>query len=187
VMVFWLIGGKVTMTAYISDYIADTGVISTSDESVAVLVIWIFISVGRLAGLQDQILLETDLQNYRHLTFFLFGGTLSVILLLTTTSSLMFWIGIAGYGFFNGPCVGYCYDLNNRLTVPSEKGMSVVMFGLNFGASMVPYLTTLAWDEWGSSTLLISTLLTMSIPFPFLLLTRKFAVKEIPTDGPCGM
>ena len=90
------------------------------------------------------------------------------------------WIGVAFYGLFNGPCVGYCYDLNNRITYvlcgvvwcgvvwcgvmithasfalprsrvpsplpcaircvhrhPTEASMSIVMFGLNFGASLV--------------------------------------------------
>jgi hypothetical protein len=57
------------------------------------------------------------------------------------------WIGVAFYGLFNGPCVGYCYDLNNRITYPTEKSMSIVMFGLNFGASLVPYITTVLTTE----------------------------------------
>ena len=39
------------------------------------------------------------------------------------------WVGIALYGFGNGPCVGYIYDLNNRITIPSELGMAIVMSG----------------------------------------------------------
>jgi hypothetical protein len=58
-------------------------------------------------------------------------------------------IGVAFYDLFNGPCVGYCYDLNNRITYPSEDSMAIVMFGLNFGASLVPYITALTWERGG--------------------------------------
>lgn len=54
-------------------------------------------------------------------------------LLSAPNSSWLAWTGIILYGFGNGPCVGYCYDINNRITIPSEFGMSIVMFGLNFG------------------------------------------------------
>jgi hypothetical protein len=58
--------------------------------------------------------------------------------------------------------VGYCYDINNRITIPSEFGMSIVMFGLNFGASIVPYLTALVWDDTGHAYwLTLVTFLTM--------------------------
>ena len=80
------------------------------------------------------------------------------------------------YGFGNGPCVGYCYDLNNRLTVPSETGMSIVMFGLNFGASLVPYCATLVWDDTALSyyALPCTVLLSMFLPLPLLYSTQAF-------------
>ena len=79
-----------------------------------------------------------------------------------TRFSFVFQIGIILYGFGNGPCVGYCYDINNRITIPSEFGMSIVMFGLNFGASIVPYLTALAWNDSGHPYwLTLITFLTM--------------------------
>lgn len=39
------------------------------------------------------------------------------------------WCGVVMYGIGNGPCVGYCYDLGNRITVASEQGMAIVMLG----------------------------------------------------------
>ena len=52
--------------------------------------------------------------------------------------------------------------------------MSIVMFGLNFGASLVPYLTTLAWDHTalGFHVLPLATTLSMALPLPLLYLTR---------------
>ncbi|KAH8056979.1 hypothetical protein JL722_7204 [Aureococcus anophagefferens] len=99
-----------------------------------------------------------------HLTAWLFTGTFGM--LLTTifpNSGVCFWLGLSLYGLGNGPCVGYCYDLVNRMTIATEEGMSIVMFGLNFGASLVPYLTTVFWDYTGvgADILIWTTLVSM--------------------------
>jgi hypothetical protein len=108
--------------------------------------------------------------------------------LLVAVNTAALWVGIASYGFFNGPTVGYCYDLVNRLTVPSEKGMSIVMFGLNFGASLVPYIMSDVWDAGaGPATLSVTIFLSMLVPLPLLFLTKLFrndrsAYEAIPTS-----
>ena len=98
-------------------------------------------------------------------------------------SPVLFWIGIALYGLGNGPCVGYCYDLINRLTTATEEGMSIVMFGLNFGASLVPYITTVIWDrtELQYYALMFITFISMLLPIPLIGLSmcvtpRGFAI-----------
>jgi fucose permease len=161
--VFCLIGGKVTFSSYIEDYIADTGCIYSKDKSLALAILWFAITMGRLGGLADQIRVENKGQLYNHLYLWLVTGALGMGLLLTFPSSAVAaWFGFVLYGFGNGPCVGYCYDINNRITVPSEVGMSIVMFGLNFGASIVPYLTAMAWKRTGQPYwLTINTFLTM--------------------------
>jgi fucose permease len=172
-MVFCFIGGKVTATAYLETYIEDTGVISTSKEADAVLVLWIAITIGRLAGVYDQRFL-TNRSLPVHLSILCVGGTLAMLMMLWfPNSSEAFWIGVAAYGLFNGPCVGYCYDWNNRITYPTEKSMSIVMFGLNFGASLVPYITTLIWDAGGGpTTMTVVIFLSMFIPLPLLHMTK---------------
>eukprot|EP01035_Chromulina_nebulosa_P018367 gene18367-24064_t len=156
-MVFCFIGGKVTSTAYISTYVDQTGVMSEDNESKLVLVLWIAITIG---------------------------GFLSMLLILWFPQNKdALWIGVAFYGLFNGPCVGYCYDWNNRITFPTEASMSVVMFGLNFGASLVPYITTLVWDHGGGPrTLIVCVFLSMFIPLP-LLHTTKYLSYD-PTVNP---
>jgi predicted MFS family arabinose efflux permease len=149
IMVFFFIGGKVTSTAYLVTYISETTIVPTTDESSVVLVLWIAITIGRLAGVWDQRFL-TNKTLPIHLSLFCIGGTISMLLvLLFSDNADCFWVGVAFYGLFNGPCVGYCYDLNNRITYPTEKSMSIVMFGLNFGASLVPYATTEIWTHGG--------------------------------------
>lgn len=168
-MVFCYIGGKVTSTAYIDTYIDETGVLSTDDEAAVVFVLWTAITVGRLAGVWDQRFL-TNKTLPVHLSAFSIGGALAMLLiLLFPDNGDCFWVGVAFYGLFNGPCVAYCYDLNNRMTYPSENSMSIVMFGLNFGASLVPYLTTLVWNNGGGPISLIWViLLSMFVPLPLL-------------------
>lgn len=34
--------------------------------------------------------------------------------------------------------------------------MSIVMFGLNFGASIIPYVTAKVWDDTGKSYYLVA-------------------------------
>ena len=172
-MVFCFIGGKVTTTAYLSTYVQETGEMSKRQGAMLILILWLSITVGRLAGVQDQRFL-TNKTLPRHLAVLCVGGSLSMALITIFPYSVnALWIGFAFYGLFNGPCVGYCYDLNNRITVPSEQSMAIVMFGLNFGASLVPYLTALAWEHGGGPPMLIlSTLLSMLLPLPLLQLTR---------------
>ena len=51
--------------------------------------------------------------------------------------------------------------------------MSIVMFGLNFGASFLPYITTLIWNRGGGPiTLIVVIFLSMLIPLPLLHLTK---------------
>jgi predicted MFS family arabinose efflux permease len=169
IMVFCFIGGKVTATAYLDTYVDATNVIDTSNEAKLVLVLWVAITIGRLAGVQDQRFL-TNKTLPAHLSILGIGGFLSMLLILWfPDNGDCLWIGVAFYGLFNGPCVGYCYDWNNRITFPTETSMSIVMFGLNFGASLVPYITTLIWDNGGGpKTLIVVIFLSMFIPMPLL-------------------
>lgn len=172
-MVFFFIGGKVTTTAYLSTYVSETNILTADQGSTLILVLWIAITIGRLAGVQDQRFL-TNKTLPIHLTIFCVGGVLAMLLVIWFPESAnALWVGVAFYGLFNGPCVGYCYDLNNRITYPTEKSMSIVMFGLNFGASLVPYITTLVWNHGGGPpTLIYVTFLSMLLPVPLLHITK---------------
>jgi predicted MFS family arabinose efflux permease len=200
IMVFCFIGGKVTSTAYFDTYVDDTGVIPEDDETYLILVLWTAIAIGRLAGVVDQLFM-TNKTLPIHLSVLCVGGFLSMLIILWFPDSAeALWIGVAFYGLFNGPCVGYCYDWNNRITQPTEASMSIVMFGLNFGASLVPYITSLIWDVGGGpKTLIVTIFLSMFIPLPLLHVTKylsyepsvnpllKYKYTTLPTtedDGP---
>ena len=173
IMVFFYIGGKVTITAYLGSYVSDTDILTADQGARLILVLWIAITVGRLAGVIDQGFL-TNKTLPIHLSLLSTGGVMSMLLILWYPDSKdILWIGVAFYGLFNGPCVGYCYDWNNRITYPSEISMSIVMFGLNFGASLMPYCTTLAWNNGGGpQTLIVVIFLSMLLPLPLLHVTK---------------
>lgn len=172
-MVFFLIGGKVSTTAYIETYVEDTDIISDDYESLSLVVLWVCIALGRFVGVIDQMNNMTVDKLYRHTYIYYIGGSIGCLtVLLFLNSSVAFWVGVVFYGYFNGPCVGYCYDLLNRLTVHSEKGMSVVMFGLNVGASVVPYIVSGLWNPWGAWVMWAVNFISMLIPV-FLLFGTK--------------
>lgn len=167
---------KVGATAYLEDYVDDTDVISASHDELLIVVLWVAITIGRLAGLQDQRHLTLP-KLYRHATLlFLCGALSAALILIFESSAFVLWAGIAAYGLYNGPTVGYCYDLNNRVTAPSEMGMSVVMFGLNFGASIVPYIISWVWEATGwPQTLIVIIMLSHIIPYPLMLNAKRIA------------
>ncbi|KAJ1455624.1 hypothetical protein M885DRAFT_602914 [Pelagophyceae sp. CCMP2097] len=168
--------------SYISVYVRQTRIVRQNNASLSLLLLWVFVTLGRLLGLYDQIKLKSASTRavFVHLVGWLLTGTFGMMLMTVfNANATAFWVGVALYGLGNGPCVGYCYDLVNRMTVASEEGMSIVMFGLNFGASLVPYVTTVFWDRtaagavksrvWKPGTLVWATLLTMLLPIPLLL------------------
>jgi predicted MFS family arabinose efflux permease len=183
-MVFCLVGGKVAATAYLETYVVDTQVIDVNNKESLVLVFWICIAIGRFAGIQDQRFLTNSTLPV-HLGILLIGGAMGMLLiLLYPNSSQCLWVGVASYGLLNGPCVGYCYDWNNRLTYPTELSMSIVMFGLNLGASVVPYILTVVWNYTflGPYALPYLVMASMLLPFPFLVISQSLSYD--PTVNP---
>ena len=59
--------------------------------------------------------------------------------------------------------------------------MAVIMCGLNFGASLVPYCTALLWDRTraGPFAMPIVALVSMFLPIPLLHVTRVVAPSNL--------
>lgn len=186
VMVFSFVGGSVAATAYLEEYVSDTNILDGGEKAQLILAFWVAITVGRLLGVRDQVFL-THASLVSHLSAMCMGGMASILLIITLPwSPSALWMGVTAFGLFHGPCVGYCYDLNNRLTYPTEKSMAIVMFGLNCGASFVPYFTTWIWRAGGGSmTLMVVLFVSMMIPLPLLHATSHLSYEQLPTpDGP---
>jgi predicted MFS family arabinose efflux permease len=183
VMLFCFVGGGVAITAYLTSYVNQTHIVVTSHKAWLLLVLWIAVTVGRLIGVLDQRYL-TKPALYSHLSIMCIGGSLAMLLMIARPQSAQAaWVGVALYGVFHGPTVGYCYDLNNRLTLPTEKSMAIVMFGLNLGASFVPYLATVAWrlSDNNPESIIVVTGLSMLLPLPMLYATKLLSYNmEVP-------
>lgn len=179
--IFCLCGGNNAISSYIKTYIDDVGSLSSNNESYALAALWGAITVGRAVGIIDQARLKGKTQLYSHLYIWLvFGAAGMGSMLVWNFDSWSTWAGVVVYGFGYGPTVGYLYDLNNRLTLPSETGMSIVMFGLNLGASIVPYLTALAWENTDQAQWLIGmTFGSMVAPIFLIHLTKSLQREEI--------
>ncbi|CAN0548437.1 unnamed protein product [Ectocarpus sp. 12 AP-2014] len=173
-MLFWLVSGEVDAAGYLKRYFDETEVIGESHAELLVAVLWMAIIIGRLAGIQDQRDLTLS-RLYRHSTILFLGGTTAATAILVfQNSAFVLWTGIAAYGLCDGPTVGYCYDLNNRMATPSEMGTSVAMLGQNFGASIAPYVISWVWDytDW-PQILIVVILLSHLLPYPFMLNAKR--------------
>lgn len=164
-MVFLYIGGKVTLTGYLYTFIDDTGIISSDEETQALLALWICITIGRLSGVYDQAYVNNTTLPW-HLFVLSVGASMAMAtILMFPNRGIALWLGLCFFGLFNGPCVGYCYDMNNRLTAPSEESMAIVMLGLNMGASLVPWITAEIWTADGNAfTLIWVVFLSNAVP-----------------------
>lgn len=185
-MVLWLIGGQVAVNAYQKEYIIDSGQIDESYGSISILVLWLGITAGRVGGVFLQSRIKSTDALYTQLGYILaIGAVFTSLPLFSSTSSAVLWTQIAGYGLFNGPTVGYSYDLVNRITVTSEKGMAIVMFGLNFGASLVPYFVSICYQWFGYESLPSLLFISMLIPLPLMHLTKFYAplVNRVPVPA----
>lgn len=179
-MLFCFVGGCVSATAYIESYIDQTAIISKGREGYLIFVLWTSITIGRIIGVQDQRSFS-DNGLTKHLTLLCLGGFLSMtIIFIFPHNSCLFWIGIASYGLCHGPTIGFTQDLNNRLTLPTEKSMAIVMFGLNCGASFVPYLATIFWNIDGNRPLVLVLVIAFSmlIPLPLLYVAKSVSYAE---------
>ena len=177
---FTMIGGSISFMAFITDYVNQTNVGIAKNHVVSMF--WISASIGRIIGLIDQrYYIQNDEILIRHLAFLSLSATMFILLiLLFPTSPVCFWIGLIGYSTKTGPIVAYCLDLNNRLTLPTEKSTSICFFGITAGSSIFPYLISLLWKYNNNNpcVLMICVMLSALIPLPLILSVKSFSYKK---------
>lgn len=100
-------------------------------------------------------------------------GTITTIITTASTSTSTSNINIMVYKITNN---------NHRLTYPTEKSMSIVMFGLNSGASIVPFITTWLWHRNGPVALMQIEFLTNFIPIPLIFITSALRYEQKKED-----
>ena len=160
------VGGQVDLVAYINPYLDQTDPVNGSSHQHLLGVFWAFVSVGRFLGVLDQRTIVSDESLIRHICYCSVIASIALLLTLTFPShKILLYCSVSVYALLYGPVVGYCHDLNNRLTLPTEKSTSIVMLGINCGASFYPYLTSLLWSRHGEPSVLFAALvLSMALP-----------------------
>lgn len=173
-LVFFFVQAGVT--SYLETYVDDTSVIADSQNGLVNLVLWVTNGGGMLVGLVDQKCLPLPYLYQHTAGVLVFGAVAAAAVVAFPNSAFFLWVGVAGFGFFNGPTVAYCFDINNHITVPSEMGMSVASFGLNFGMCIGPYIVSSEWRylNWPQS-LFVFLVLTHTISCLLLLRAKRIA------------
>ena len=180
-MLFCFIGGQVDMVVYIKNYIRLKDIVKNTVKCNVLTFFWLFVTLGRIIGLVDQRYITEDIVLIRHMTLCCILGSCSMLLVIIFPDNVTcFWLSIAGYALFLSPVIGYSRDLNNRLTLPTEKSIAKCSFGLNLGTSFVPFLTSTVWhwNHENPSTLMGVLFLSMFSPLPIIFLSKYLSYKE---------
>lgn len=129
---------QITATAFLRQFADNTS--GSSEESLLSLLIvclWLAITLGRVVGLRDQRSL-TLTPLYRHAAAVGFGGASAMLVLLVSSrSAAMLWVTVVAFGIFNGPALGYGYDLTTRVSPNPSTSTMVAEFGITAGARYV--------------------------------------------------
>jgi len=184
IITFCSIGGSVALTAYLDEFLHLKGVVTDSNATSSsrfMLLLWIFITIGRIVGVIVQPKLTRTRVLVSCIACLFLIGSFSLFLVLVSHSSniLALTAGIAGYGFGHGPCIGLLYDCNNRLTYPTEKSTSIVMFGLNLGTSLFPFFASFLMRLFGPTALILVVLVSTALPLPLLFLAFALRYKKM--------
>jgi hypothetical protein len=119
----------------------------------------------------SSVIVTTDELVTTHLSNCCIVGSVALLAVVCYPSSaFILYSSITLFGLSFGPTIGYCMDLNNRLTLPTEFSTSILILALNMGASAVPYVTTIIWQRLGPQPtyLMMVCLFCMTLPVPLL-------------------
>lgn len=171
-MCFCVVGAQVNVIAFFNSYLEITQVVEPQFRGNVLLVFWVFVGLGRILGVLDQrFFISSDSVLITHLSTCCFVGAAALlVLIIVPSSSLALWISIACFALFFGPCISFCYDLNNRLTLPTEKSTAIVMFGVNCGASFVPYFSGLIWCAFGKNPQSLIAIISLCMVSPLTII-----------------
>jgi len=208
VAVFLVIGGQVAVTSYTVTYISEVWGGGEGEGMVALSLLWVAITVGRVAGLARQVTLSRRCDEldaaaaivgvkgsasahmapeavnavFFDLKCFLGTASLGGIVMVSAGHTRWVWLmGLLTYGAGNGPALGMLYDFAHRTTLHSESGTAVIMVGLNLGASLVPWAAAKIWSM-ADAPVALSTVALVSVvlPLPIVYTLNFQQQKEAP-------
>ena len=174
-MLFCLVGGQVDTVAYMASYLEQTAVIALPHRSRVLLIFWSLVSVGRFIGLIDQRFL-TDESLVHHIRMLRCRGVSAAA---SDLPQLQRTRSLAVRGSLRTalrPHRGVLPRPEQPLTLLTEKSTSIVMLGINCGASFVPLVTSHVWESYRSPLILtVFMFLSMLLPLPLVLISSRLS------------
>eukprot|EP00640_Fibrocapsa_japonica_P002196 CAMPEP_0113941244 /NCGR_PEP_ID=MMETSP1339-20121228/7206_1 /TAXON_ID=94617 /ORGANISM="Fibrocapsa japonica" /LENGTH=353 /DNA_ID=CAMNT_0000945337 /DNA_START=10 /DNA_END=1071 /DNA_ORIENTATION=+ /assembly_acc=CAM_ASM_000762 len=172
-MVFFVIGTKVTTSSYLRQYVAETGVVDLDQSNTLIFAMWMASIAGAILSIHVCSSVTTPAL-YTHIWGTCMIGTASILVLhLFPLSHHALYAGVAVFGFCSSPILGYCLDLNNRITTPSAAGMAILMLGISAGDSTIPYITSKIWSVVGPQAWTSCLLFAHIMPIPLLFMVKS--------------
>lgn len=175
---FVLVGCQLNLAANFVVYAQTTNVVSDSSLKALLFFFWLLLAIGRILGVLDQRGLVHDSAVVIRLVCCTSLAAASFVpILLFPHSAMALWVGICLFSFFYAPGTGYCFDLNNRLTLPTELSTSIILTGINFGSCVMPYATPTLWAVTGTrpELLMLLCFITLAMTVPVVYFTRSWS------------
>ena len=172
ISLFGLMGSAGTMTAYLETYVDDMDVINTDLASYLLMVFWIGLAFSRFVLIFVQKYFKTvQVLSNTIITLSVICMIAASLILAFSTSGVVLWIGVSILSLGLGPGAGLVYDINNKLSRPSDVSTAILMIGINVGGGFASYITSALWDYTSLSgyslfiTIWILTFLSLIIIF----------------------
>jgi hypothetical protein len=210
-IVFLAIGAQNVYSSYVISFIMFTGATATSKGSALLSTFWAATVVARVAAISTQMRITTRSLFSATLGLALFASLSALPLYFVATqvgpqwgregyegllrltqglsmsvqwpdSNVALWFSTILYGAAIGPVLGYLFDVQNRVSSEPEKGSAVLIFGMNAGTSIVPWLFVALWDIGAGSLAFPIVLSIMPILAIVMLVTLYRRTKETKAD-----
>lgn len=180
---FVLVGCQLNLAANFVVYTESTGVISATSLKALLFFYWLLLAIGRILGVWDQRGIVHDSAIVTRLVCCASISALSFVpIILFPHSATALWVGICVFSFSYAPGTGYCFDLNNRLTLPTALSTSIVLTGINAGGCLMPYMTHTLWTLMGNQLrpelLMILCFTTLAMTVPVVFFTRSWSYSK---------
>lgn len=159
------------------------GVITSATSQTGLIsILWTAITFGRFYGMYVQSKLTGVESLIKYLiTSILCGALPLAFVLIFPKNKGILIVAIIFYGYFSGPSVSLAMDLVNRLCYPTPTSMVFVMFGLNVGTSLVPYLASVAINPANGGyyfNLIIIMFVAMIMTIPLLFISISVSYRK---------
>jgi hypothetical protein len=148
-IVLLTIGSNESVLFYLESYISNTNVLQHHGASNIFLVFTLSLACASILLTHFQTHYITDYNIIYVLIISIFIEFMSTLLIsIFPTSSIVLIMGIGIFGFFSAICISLVFDVCNRYSKQTLASSTILLVGLIFGVSIVPYLSSFIWNNF---------------------------------------